>query len=82
MAAEQARNNRDEDEDYARHNGSSPQNRAQSIDSDYEGRKSLAPQVKAEKVRSSMMRSSVVPNTQLGKSANGRSGEDLEGDED
>ena len=66
VAAEQARNNRDEDEDYARHNSRSPKNRAQSIDSDYEGRQSLAPRVKAERVRSSMMRNSVVPNTQLG----------------
>ena len=50
------------------------------MDSNYKGEQRLAPQVKAEKVRSSMMRSSIVPSTQLGESGAAQD-EDLEMDD-
>lgn len=68
LAAEQARNNRDEEEDE----DASPQNyrgqrkRAHSVSSNIGPNESPVSRVKAEQIRSSMARGSVIPSTQLG----------------
>ena len=61
----------DDDEDYESYGHRSQSKRAQSVDSNYESPGSIVPNIKAERVRSSMMKSSVVPSTQFTSAASG-----------